>query len=440
MSGFSNGGSNIWDRTGVSTQPNIVLFSGTVGTLVSSRLAITAAGDWYWTGGTLSVYGTSNPSGTIEAGQRNYGISTNGQSYLTISGLNVYGVNGGSTNGGGIQVGNLSNYVTISNNTVQKNYDYDIFAGQTNYLTVSNNTLGETTGTRVEGDAIYVGGEVGGGCVAASTNLTVSGNTISGSIGRMGIAVVYVNGGTVAGNTVTYNGTLSAIDMEPDTGCSVQNVTVSSNTITIANTSAVAAVTATNDEGGTLSNLTISSNTIAIANDAASGVIFSGPTGTNLISGNTITGLGNGDGLYLVNATVTAQQNSISATTGTGLGIVFQSTSSSTPLTASVLNNYINVIGGGIWSYGGGAITASIQGNELVSYSPGTTGWGIDAQNSNSSTTLNISANIVYGWFDDIDVGYNSTAGTYNIYNNTLYPAASPPPPNAATGLTGTVH
>jgi hypothetical protein len=87
MSGFANGGSNIWDKTGVTTQPNVVLKSRTLQTGVSNRAAIVSEGQWYWTGNTLSIYSTSNPSGLVEAGQRQRVMDTQGKNYITFIGM-----------------------------------------------------------------------------------------------------------------------------------------------------------------------------------------------------------------------------------------------------------------------------------------------------------------------------------------------------------------
>lgn len=83
-SGFSNGGSNIWDAT-VTTQPLVVLKSKALQTNVGSRAAITSDGKWYWTGNTLSVYATSDPSGLVEAGYRTRAMDTGSKNYLTFN-------------------------------------------------------------------------------------------------------------------------------------------------------------------------------------------------------------------------------------------------------------------------------------------------------------------------------------------------------------------
>ena len=90
MTGFINGGGNIWDKTGVTVQANVLLANRVLGELVTSRGAISKSGDWYWSGGTLSVYSVSDPSGLIEAGQLDrvldtYTFSCNNLSFTGIT-------------------------------------------------------------------------------------------------------------------------------------------------------------------------------------------------------------------------------------------------------------------------------------------------------------------------------------------------------------------
>ena len=93
MAEFSNGGSNIWDETSVTTEPQVLIINGALGRKVASRSACGAPGTWFWTANTLSVYATSNPSGTVEAAQRTYAIDTNSKTYLALQDIVVYGAN-----------------------------------------------------------------------------------------------------------------------------------------------------------------------------------------------------------------------------------------------------------------------------------------------------------------------------------------------------------
>ena len=84
---FSGGGGGIWDATGITTEPKVVLINRSLGKKVASRAACTSTNNWYWTGGKLSVYSSGNPSGLVEAGLRPRVVDTQGKNYLTFSGL-----------------------------------------------------------------------------------------------------------------------------------------------------------------------------------------------------------------------------------------------------------------------------------------------------------------------------------------------------------------
>lgn len=86
------GVANVWNATD-STQPYIVAFNGTTGTIETSKAALTGANEWFWGTNTLSVYSTSNPTSAytspgIEAGTRLYGVNGT-KNYTSFSGLEI---------------------------------------------------------------------------------------------------------------------------------------------------------------------------------------------------------------------------------------------------------------------------------------------------------------------------------------------------------------
>ncbi|HBH84215.1 MAG: hypothetical protein A2X05_11755 [Bacteroidetes bacterium GWE2_41_25] len=87
ITGFVSGGSGIWDVTGVITEPKVVLINRELGTKVASRAACNTTNSWYWTGNTLSVYSSGDPSGLVEAGSRQRVVDTQGKNYLTFTGI-----------------------------------------------------------------------------------------------------------------------------------------------------------------------------------------------------------------------------------------------------------------------------------------------------------------------------------------------------------------
>jgi hypothetical protein len=93
----------IW-RIPVKTQPNVVLFNGTLGVQETSIANLTGAAKWFWGDGTLYLWFTGNPgysykSPGVEVGVRQIGIALFGVSYVTIQNLNVEGANGKPSNG-----------------------------------------------------------------------------------------------------------------------------------------------------------------------------------------------------------------------------------------------------------------------------------------------------------------------------------------------------
>jgi predicted phosphodiesterase len=103
FTGFTNGGSNVWYKTGITTEPKVVIFSGTtLGTHVANKAAVIAPNEWFWTAtdvgdgaNGLYVYAASSP--TIEAGQRNYAAripyASSSCNYIDINGGEFYGGN-----------------------------------------------------------------------------------------------------------------------------------------------------------------------------------------------------------------------------------------------------------------------------------------------------------------------------------------------------------
>lgn len=245
MTGFANGGSNIWDKTGVTTQPNIAIIGGSLGTHVASRAACTAPGNWYWTGNTLSVYATSDPSGNIEAGQRDYGI-WNSYAYITIQNIHTTKTNHSGIrcddiwSGHGIiynpqTVGVTSDYnynngimfgadgansvnVLCQNNTVNYNGASGIFIGNWDAtvtgVTIQNNTLNANCWQSTSPFLNTIGGiyvtSTGNGSAYdhTTTNAVIQYNTVTGTANDPGIWMDTVGSNVI----VQYNNSYSNYD------------------------------------------------------------------------------------------------------------------------------------------------------------------------------------------------------------------------------------
>jgi hypothetical protein len=111
---------NVWQKTGVTTAPNVVIFNGTWGEYESGGIAALDANyEWYWASNVLYVYtdggdpDTQWPNG-IDVGQRNDGVVINTKSYITIENLDIR-----YTNRHGINMTNCD-YLTIQDSSISK--------------------------------------------------------------------------------------------------------------------------------------------------------------------------------------------------------------------------------------------------------------------------------------------------------------------------------
>ena len=204
MSGFTNGGSNIWDLTGVTTQPNVVIVnSGSPLVMSTSRAALTSPGQWYWTGSTLSVYATSNPSGHVDAGQRASAIDTNGMNYITITGLTLEEANTiYSGSGAGFYAHGAPNTIQVNGCTIINNAGAGIIIGGTSQsITVSNSTLSYNGGEGIYGNNVNNTNQV-----IDNNTITYNGwNAASGGGDGSGIES-HIETGQIYGNIISYNG------------------------------------------------------------------------------------------------------------------------------------------------------------------------------------------------------------------------------------------
>lgn len=145
---------NVWQAT-VTTEPNIVLFNGTVGTKVASIGDITGANKWYWAANVLYVYSTSDPDTAytnpgIEPGARDDAVYMRNKSYITFNGLTLTGGNGASGLGNGIRIfaseGENNDNITVTNCTLQSNHNCGLYSnrsttGTNTNFTITNNTV-----------------------------------------------------------------------------------------------------------------------------------------------------------------------------------------------------------------------------------------------------------------------------------------------------------
>jgi len=233
--GWAEDSTCIW-KTTVTTQPNIVYFNGTRGTLVAAKANITAEFNWFWASNVLYVWSPPNSDpGTyytnpgIEVGNRGRVAQTNNQSYITFDGLtfrdaneiadNV--INVGSTSVTGIVMQNCTiergvavgielkgsttaASVTINTCTIQNNGTWGILVDYAyTTATISNNVIMGNGLRSVTDNNEYSGIEGLLGNINIFRN-TIYGNTPNGCKdgGNLGTYchAIYVHASTVASN------------------------------------------------------------------------------------------------------------------------------------------------------------------------------------------------------------------------------------------------
>lgn len=202
VNGFAIDGSlsNVWNAT-ISTQPNVVIFSGIPGTLVASKAACTFSGAWYWTGTVLSVYATSNPSGITEAGQRARAMTTANNGYLQFRSIDFRAGND-----------NTDSLISYKSPGTQIDlFDLKISCGAGNGMEVWNTSpIGTFSSIEIynnQGDGILFSNEGTITLTGSSIHDNGLGSTFSVSGGVRGA----IGGSTFTNNTITNNGRGSGV-------------------------------------------------------------------------------------------------------------------------------------------------------------------------------------------------------------------------------------
>lgn len=194
MTGFSDGGSNIWDKTSVTTQPKVVVVGANLPKpMAASRAACTAAGDWFWTANTLSVYATSDPSGTVEANQRGSAVTTNSKTYLTFDGLTI---RGGNTRT--VRIGETTSVgITFQNCTVETGatHGFSLFvSGTANTLLINACTIQNNGGPGIEVSNDYTSGTISNNTMSRNGFLSLfDGISYSGIMNKLGNLSIFGN-------------------------------------------------------------------------------------------------------------------------------------------------------------------------------------------------------------------------------------------------------
>lgn len=227
---WTDEGSNIWSKS-LTTNSKFALFNSV--TMGTEDTTPDAQYDFYWSTNKLYVYATANPTSyytTIEVSQRTGVIHTNNKDYVTISGITVTGgqrVGADSTPQGCVHVRDDSDYVTVQNSTVNYCHGYGILVTGSIYTTLNNNSISNVESHNIgsSGDGITFRKHQTSN--APPNQGTVSNNTISTYIDRMGIAIISGTNLLIDSNSMSGE----VIDLEPNNSIDLlTNITISNNT------------------------------------------------------------------------------------------------------------------------------------------------------------------------------------------------------------------
>lgn len=176
----ADGQANVWNAT-VTTKPNVVIFSTTLGTSVATKSALIGNNQWFWASNTLSIYSTSNPG----LAYTSPGVQASSRAHAIVSSPNV-------------------NYLNIINIDIQASNDpndgalsFQITSGGINYGLVVNNIVSQWSA----GDGILFSAYPD---VAQLVDSSISNCAVSFT-GRMGINLYQTNASEGRENIIQNN-------------------------------------------------------------------------------------------------------------------------------------------------------------------------------------------------------------------------------------------
>ena len=192
---MGQGVSNVWLKSGVTTQPNVVWLNNVNAISEPSLASLTAPGEFFWSGNTLYLYSTTNPDvaySAIEVPQRNYAILLDGLSNVQLSNIDTLYANSRNirlqTTASNITLDGVnSQYCDVSCINVQMNSD-------SSGINIKNGDISYSLGYGVQGGDYASGMDI--------SHMTVHNTSlITGFTGG-----IYIGAdGTASNNIVEYN-------------------------------------------------------------------------------------------------------------------------------------------------------------------------------------------------------------------------------------------
>lgn len=249
---WTNTSGNIWTAS-VTDDPFFVMFNGTTGTKEANAGAVNAANEWFWTGGTLTVYNVGDPAAVVTVPTREYGIVSqvggSPKNTITIRDIEFRGA----------RYYNLKNSSGNTWNVSYSTFDHSGHGGvvfeNTTGVTLLYNTVryANQLGSSAFHEAITVTGV---------TTFSISRNTLTNN-GEDGITAKYnSSAGTISFNTVRANGTGPGIYVD-----SAHDIVVSDNIVQDSAVSDKAGIGLAIEDGANpseydLTNITVTRNVV----------------------------------------------------------------------------------------------------------------------------------------------------------------------------------
>ena len=304
-----------------------------------------------------SVTGTGGivyvPDGTYMINAVNNGVHLGNNMTLQLSANAVLkAIPNGATNYSVVSALQVSNVFVTGGSIVGERSQHTSTAGEwgigVNIQSSSNVTISNLSTSENWGDGVYIGSVDN---ISTSSNVTICG-VISNHNRRQGMSIVAANGVVVSNSTFSNTiGTApqAGIDIEPDTGTSVNNVLITKSIISNNAGNGILLL----DTNGPVTNIVVDSNTIK--SNSSNGITVMAKTGNTIIN-NTITNQLQGDGIDLTGPVGAVATGNISSGNA-GVGIAeancngVQNTITSNVLTGNA--------GGALYNYACNSIITS---------------------------------------------------------------------------------
>ena len=343
--------------------------------IVSNNTATFEGAGLYLNGSSTNVT-ISNSTLTGNHGRNGVGLYATGTGTLTISDSSI-DANIATGSGGGLNMTNMAAgaTVTVTNVNVTNNTGVNSGAGiflnsVGTSLSITDSYIDNNTLTLFDGGGIYLNGD-------ATTNVTLTGGSVSGNVARGGGGIYIVNGPSLVASDVDISGnqgSSSGGGISVGAGCSLD-----------INRSSIRGNRAGASGGGILDSGTVTLTNCIVSGNSADGQTYS-----------------DGGGIYSGTATLNVYNSTISGNYARRYGGGIRGWAADTTINSIIWGNTAGVSG------------ANISGTQTITYSDVEGGY---------TGTGNIDLNPWFVDFQQAGLGSPTSAGTFLLCNGADDPA-----------------